>query len=137
VRRTIILYGLAIAAAAFLLDWLQYQYLVRVFSTEIYIVLIASFFAVLGIWTGYRLWGKRAISAFERNTKALDYLGISECEYDVLALLAEGRSNKEIADGLFVSTNTVKTHLANLYGKLEVNRRTQAVREARELRLIP
>ena len=94
-------------------------------------------FAVLGIWTGYRLWGKRAISAFERNTKALDYLGISEREYGVLALLAEGCSNKEIAEGLFVSTNTVKTHLANLYGKLEVNRRTQAVREARELRLIP
>ena len=108
-RRTIILYGLAIAAAAFLLDWLQYQYLVRVFSTEIYTVLIASLFAALGIWTGYRVWGKRAISAFERNTKALDYLGISEREYDVLALLAEGRSNKEIADGLFVSTNTVKT----------------------------
>ena len=54
----------------------------------------------------------------------------------VLELLAAGRSNKEIAGRLGVSPNTVKTHVAKLYGKLDVRRRTEAMRRARELGML-
>ncbi len=91
---------------------------------------------MLGVWVGNKLTPKKQVAEFQRNEEALSYLGISEREYDVLLLLAEGLSNKEIAESLFVSLNTVKTHLNNLYSKLEVSRRTQAVQKARELRLI-
>ena len=136
-KKSIFLYSLAIGMAAFMLQWLQYKYTVRIFSTEIYIILIAVIFAGLGIWVGKRLTTARAEKPFEKNVSALAYLGISEREYEVLMLLAEGMSNKEIAERLFVSPNTVKTHLARLYEKLEVSRRTQAVTRAKELSMIP
>ena len=137
-KKTIVIYSLVIAAAAFALQWLEYQYAVRVLSTEIYVVVIALAFTALGIWVGNRLTARsEPVPAFERNAQAMDYLGISDREYEVLELLAEGCSNREIGDKLFVSPNTVKTHLAHLYGKLEVSRRTQAVQKARTLRILP
>ncbi len=135
--RIIILYALGLAAGAFLLQWLQYTYFVRVFSTEIYIGLIALAFAGLGVWAGMRLARRPAPATFEKNTAALAALGITLREQEVLALLAAGKSNKEIASKLGVSPNTVKTQVASLYQKLEVQRRTQAVQKARELALIP
>jgi DNA-binding NarL/FixJ family response regulator len=134
--KTALVYGLVLAALAFALRWLEYQYTVRAFSTEIYIVLIAAAFAALGLWLGQRLTRRMTPREFERNAQALDYLGVSEREYEVLTLLANGLSNREIAERLFVSPNTVKTHLMHLYEKLGVSRRTQAIHKARELRLI-
>ncbi len=136
-NRTTILYGVAMATAAFGLSWFEYQYAVRRFSSEIYIVAIAVAFAVLGIWVGNRLASRAEPADFAKNTQALEYLGISDREYEVLTLLAEGRTNQEIARALYISPNTVKTHLARLYEKLEVSRRTQAVAEAKSLSLIP
>lgn len=135
--RTIVLYALALAAGAFVLQWLQYNYLVRTFSTEIYIGLVALGFAALGVWAGMRVARRPASATFEKNTAALASLGITLREQDVLALLAAGKSNKEIAQKLGVSPNTVKTQVASLYQKLDVQRRTQAVQKARELALIP
>ncbi len=134
--RSIMLYGVALAAAAFLLQWIEYQTMVRLYATEIYVVLVAILFTGLGIWVGYRLTARRSSGGFEKNSRALEALGISDREYEVLVLLAGGHTNKEIAAQLFVSPNTVKTHLANLYGKLQVSRRTQAVHKAKALRLI-
>jgi DNA-binding CsgD family transcriptional regulator len=137
-KKQILIYGLVIAAAAILLSWLEYRYTVRAFSVEIYIGLIAVGFTALGVWAGYRLTAGRARGGeFERNTRAVESLGISERELDVLDLLAVGHSNKEIADKLCVSPHTVKTHLAHLYEKLDVSRRTQAIQKARELRILP
>lgn len=136
-KKTIAIAALALAVGAFFLDWLEYQYAARVYSTEIYIVLIALFFTVVGLWAGARLNQRPAQTPFERNHQAIKYLGISPREEEVLARLAEGLSNKEIARALDVSPNTVKTHLAKLYEKLDVARRTQAVTKAKELRLIP
>lgn len=134
--RTAIIYGSSLATGALLLRWLEYTYTLRILSAEIYAVAIALAFSALGLWVGRRLTAPKA-EPFEKNDNALRYLGISEREYQVLALLAAGFSNREIGDKLFVSPNTVKTHLAHLYAKLEVSRRTQAVRKGRELRLIP
>jgi DNA-binding NarL/FixJ family response regulator len=135
--RTAVLYALALAAGALALQWVQYNYLVRAFSTEIYIGLVAVAFAGLGVWAGMRLARRPASPTFEKNTAAIASLGITLREQEVLALLAAGKSNKEIAAKLGVSPNTVKTQVASLYQKLEVQRRTQAVQKARELALIP
>ncbi len=107
-------------------------------STEWYVILIAVIFTGCGIWVGSLLTSKKkAARNFEVNRKALDYLQISERELEVLSLLAEGLSNDEIAGKLYVSVNTVKTHLTNLYQKLDVKRRTQAVKKGKSLKLIP
>lgn len=135
--RTVIFYALALAAGAFALQWLQYNYLVRVFPLEIYIALIGVAFAGLGVWAGMSLARRPAPDRFVKNTAALASLGITLREQEVLTLLAGGKSNKEIAQKLGISPNTVKTQVASLYQKLDVQRRTQAVQKARELALIP
>lgn len=136
-KRVIALYALALAAGAFVLQWLQYKYLVRAFPVEIYIGLIAVGFAALGVWAGLRLARRAPPAAFEKNTAVIATLGITQREQEVLALLAAGQSNKEIAQKLGVSPNTIKTQIASLYAKLEVQRRTQAIQKARELAIIP
>lgn len=136
--RTIILYALALGLAATALNWLEYRYLVRAFSTEIYIALIAVAFVALGIWTGSRLTPRRAPEGpFQRNEAAIRSLGLSPRECEILEALASGESNKELARRLGISPNTVKTHLARVYDKLGVQRRVQAIEAARELALIP
>jgi DNA-binding CsgD family transcriptional regulator len=135
--KPIALYALALAGGAFLLQWIQYQYIVKVFAPELYIGLIALAFTGLGIWAGNRLTPKAVAGPFERNEAALKALGLTERELTMLERLAAGDANKEIARALDISPNTVKTHIANLYQKLEVQRRTQAIQKARELRLIP
>lgn len=137
--RRIILYAIALALAVAALEWLEYRYVTRAFSTEIYIVLLAIGFAGLGLWAGQRLTRRRSppSAAFERNDAAIRSLGLTPRECEILDLLASGRSTKEIARQLDISPNTAKTHLARVYQKLEVQRRTQAIHKARELALIP
>ena len=136
--RTVLIYGLALAAGAALLQWLEYRIWAQSHAGEIWIGLIAVAFLGLGVWVGARLFRPMATAgAFETNTPALTALGITRREHEVLGLLASGRSNKEIARQLNLSPNTVKTHIARLYEKLEAVRRTDAVLRARELRLIP
>ncbi len=92
----------------------------------------------MGVWLGNKLTTPKVIAmpTFKKNEEAATYLGISDRELEVLSLVAEGLSNKQIADKLFVSINTVKTHLSRIYEKLEVKRRTQAVEKAKSLDLI-
>jgi DNA-binding CsgD family transcriptional regulator len=135
--RTILIYALALALAAVALDWLEYRHAVRAFSTEIYIVLLACLFMALGLWAGRRLTPRPAAAEFTRNEAAARSLGLTRRECEILEMLASGRSNKEMARALDISPNTVKTHLARVYGKLEVQRRVQAIEKARWLALIP
>ena len=134
--RTIFIYAIALAALAWLLQFIEYQYAVRVLPGNFYIFLIALIFTGLGIWAGLKLTAGRKPAPFEPNQKAIDYLGISERELEVLQLVEKGLSNQNIADRIYVSTNTVKTHLKHIYEKLGVANRTQAVKKARDLRLI-
>ena len=136
VKKTIAIYSLAVAGGAFILQWLRYQYVARFFSTEIYVAVVALGFASLGVWVGLRLAAPSGEKTRAVNQRALRALGISPREHEVLTLLADGNSTKEIAESLFVSANTIKTHLANLYAKLDVSRRTQAIRKARSLGLL-
>lgn len=138
--RLILLYGISLAALVAVLNYIEYRFLVRDMSQEFYVGVIALLFTGFGIWAGSRLLRRKVVvirPEFVLDQEALGRLGISKREHEVLELMARGHSNQEIADTLFVSVNTVKTHLANLFLKLEVSRRTQAVQKAKDLRLIP
>lgn len=132
-----ILYAVALAVAAWLLDWLEYRYLTRAFSGELYIALLAAGFVALGVWAGQRLTPRPAPAEFRRNQEAIRSLGLTARECEILELLASGQSNKVMARALAISPNTVKTHVANVYAKLHVERRVQAIEKARWLALIP
>ena len=134
--RTILIYGALLAAGAFGLQWLEFQFVVRTHTTETYLVLIAIAFMGLGVWVGARLFRRSAATPFEPNTRVRETLGVSDRELEVLTLLAHGRSNKEIAKQLDVSPNTVKSHVASLFEKLEAKRRTEAISRARELGML-
>ena len=134
--RTTLIYGALLAAAALALQWLEFQFLMRTHATEAYVALIAAAFLALGVWVGARLFRKPPAAPFEPNTTVQSTLGVSERELEVLQLLAAGRSNKQIATHLNVSPNTVKTHVAKLFEKLEARRRTEAISRARELGMI-
>ena len=141
-KKTILLYGLALAALIFLLKLVEYRFFARDLSLEFYLGLVAVFFTVLGAWVGLQLTKKKTIQSvqpevFKPKEEILKQTGISRREYEVLELMAKGNSNQEIADKLFVSLNTVKTHSSNLFVKLEAKRRTQAIQRAKELSLIP
>jgi DNA-binding NarL/FixJ family response regulator len=135
--RTILLWALVLALGAFALQWLEYLFVARAFSWQIYVGLIGAAFAAGGVWVGWKLAARARPESFQRNDAALAALGLTGQEVKVLERLAAGRSNKEIARDLGLSPNTVKTHVANLYAKLEVSRRTQAIGKARDLALIP
>jgi DNA-binding CsgD family transcriptional regulator len=130
-------YGALLALGAVLLEWLDYQRLARSHAGDIYVFLIALGFLALGVFVGTRVFGARhAPPPFDGNPKALASLGISARELDVLNEIAAGLSTKEIAAKLDVSPNTVKTHTARLFEKLEVSRRTEAINRARELGIV-
>jgi DNA-binding CsgD family transcriptional regulator len=134
--RTILVYGALLAVGAFGLNWLEYQYLVRAYPFQTYAAIVALAFLSLGVWAGARVFRRAPPAPPGINETALESLGISAREREVLELLAAGRSNKEIARHLDVSPNTVKTHVGNLFGKLAVRRRTQAISRARELGIL-
>jgi DNA-binding NarL/FixJ family response regulator len=129
-------YGLALAALAFMLQWLDYKHVARAWTTEVYIGILAIIFVALGIWVGNRLTAKPR-QPYSRNDAAIASLGISARECEVLEMLAAGHANKVIARRLDISPNTVKTHVARLYEKLNVASRTQAIGKARELDILP
>jgi DNA-binding CsgD family transcriptional regulator len=146
VRRTVILYGLLGGALIAALKLVEYRFLIVEHSLEIYGGLVASLFAGLGIWLGLKLTRAREIvkevvvirdaQPFVVDRARLDSLGITPREHEILSLIAAGLSNREIAEKLFVSENTVKTHSARLFAKLNARRRTQAVQIAKEAGLI-
>ena len=135
--RTILVCGAILAAGTFVLEWLQFRLLVRTHAVEAYVALVAAAFLGLGVWLGTKLFRRGPAEPFVPNTRVQETLGISDRELEVLALLAAGGSNKEIARRLTVSPNTVKTHLTKLFAKLEARRRTEAIQRARELGMIP
>ncbi|MGM9477401.1 response regulator transcription factor [Pedobacter sp. GSP4] len=147
-NKSIILYGVFLAALLFLLKWLELRFIIINHAFEIYAGSIAVIFTGLGIWLALKLTKPKTIliekkvfaekpESFILNEKALSERNISKRELEVLQLLSAGLSNQEIASRLFVSLNTIKTHNARLFEKLDVKRRTQAIETAKRLNLIP
>jgi DNA-binding NarL/FixJ family response regulator len=130
------------AALLGLLKLVEYRYMARDIPLEFYIGAVAVLFTGLGIWAGLRLTRPKIVKVevggpFQRDDAALKKLGISKREFEVLELIAAGLSNQDIADRLYVSTSTVKTHVSNVLAKLNANRRTEAIAKAKEMRIIP
>ncbi len=138
----ILFYGLSLGMLLAALQFSQFRLLTFGNAEEWYMGLVAVLFAVLGIWVGRKLTQRKnidpAFSTLEFQPKAavLEKFGITPRELEVLIQMAQGLSNQEIADKLFVSLNTVKTHASNVFSKLGVQRRTQAIQRAKELGLL-
>jgi DNA-binding CsgD family transcriptional regulator len=148
VRKAVLLYGLLGGALIALLQTIEYRYLVVEHSIEIYGGLVALVFVTLGIWLGLRITGRKervvvrevsvpAPATFTRNEEKVAATGMTPRELEILELIAAGLSNKEIAERVFVSENTVKTHSSRVFEKLGARRRTQAVQKAKQLGLLP
>jgi DNA-binding CsgD family transcriptional regulator len=135
--KPVVLYGALLAAGTLALQWIDYQQLALAHPAHVYTFVTAAGFLALGVYIGTRVIGRPQPSAFDGNAKAQAALGISPRELAVLHEIAAGRSNKEIAEHLNVSPNTVKTHVANLFEKLDASRRTEAINKARELGIVP
>jgi len=140
-KKTILLYGTLLALLVWALKWMEYRYILRDLSLQFYLGLVALLFSGLGVWVGINLLKPKAIIPEQEvqitpspivPEELLRESGISPREYEVLQLMAVGLSNQEIANRLFISLNTVKTHISNLYLKLDVQRRTQAIQKAKE-----
>lgn len=147
-KKHILIYGLCGGVLIVLLKLVEYRFLVVEHSIEIYGGLIALLFAAVGIWLGLKLTRTKetvvvkevllpASESFTLNELKLRELGITRRELEILKLIASGLSNREIAEKLFVSENTVKTHSSRLFDKLSAKRRTQAVQLGKEFGLIP
>jgi len=148
VKKQILIYGLLGGLLITVLKLVEYRFLVVEYSIEIYGGLIALLFAGVGIWLGLKLTRKKEVVVFKEvmvsaavpfalNDERLRELGVTPREREILELIANGMSNREIAEKLFVSENTVKTHSSRLFDKLGAKRRTQAVQLGKELGLIP
>lgn len=149
-NKGILIYGVCLALLLFLLKWLELRFIIFDHALEIYIGAIAIIFTGLGIWLALKLTKPKVktvivekevyitnTSDFSLNENKMAQLGISKRELEVLQLMAKGYSNAEIAARLFVSLNTIKTHASNLFIKLDVTRRIQAIEKAKRVSLIP
>lgn len=145
----IILYSLILAILVFVLKWFQWKFLIVDNAIDIYIGLVAVFFTVLGVWVATQLAKSRVQTVivekevlvtqpedFTINEAELQKLNLSSREYEVLQLLTKGYSNANIAETLFLSLSTIKTHASNLYFKMDVKSRTQAIEKAKRLKII-
>ena len=142
----LILYGISMAILLFLLKWLEVRFVIIDHALEVYVGAIALIFTGFGIWLAMKIVKPKITivekeiyvnTPFSINKKELDELNLSKRELEVLQLMAEGLSNKEIADRLFVSLSTIKTHSNNLFDKMNVERRTQAIDKGKRLGIIP
>jgi two-component system, NarL family, response regulator LiaR len=148
--RILWIYGSSLALLLFILKWLELRFLIYDHAFDIYIGAIALLFTLLGIWLALKLSKPKtntvivektvyqpATADFSLNQVSLEEMGLSLREMEVLQLLSKGHSNKSIAEQLFVSLNTVKTHCSKIFEKMEVHSRMQAIEKAKRLGLIP
>lgn len=156
-KRHVLIYGVVGGILIVALQWSEYRFVVIEHSIEIYGALVAAIFATLGIWLGLKLTRPRerivvkevpvevlvpgpatvAAVPFVRDERRREELTITPREIEILELIAQGLSNREIAEQLFVSENTVKTHSSRVFDKLGAKRRTQAVQFGKEFGLLP
>ncbi|HRI24837.1 MAG TPA: LuxR C-terminal-related transcriptional regulator [Ferruginibacter sp.] len=156
-NKGLIIYGISLALLLFLLKWFELRFIIFDHSLEVYIGFIAVLFTALGIWLAMKLTRPRVETRVVEKEKTIvvekevyitreefvfneaeaDKLGVSKRELEVLELMAQGCSNQEIASRLYLSLSTIKTHSSNLFEKLDVKRRTQAIEKAKKLSLIP
>jgi DNA-binding CsgD family transcriptional regulator len=157
VTRTVLLYGVVGGVLIAVLKLVEFRYLIVEHSVELYGGIVAALFSALGIWLGLKLTKTKetiivrevpveipvavevmvpAPTNFQVDEARVEQLGITPRELEILGLIADGLSNREIAERLFVSENTVKTHSSRVFEKLSAKRRTQAVQLAKAAGII-
>jgi NarL family two-component system response regulator LiaR len=146
--KRVLLYGAIGGVLIALLKLIEYKYFIQAYPTELYGGLVALIFTAVGVYFGLK-WTRpkevvvvkeirvREGGPFVLNEETLKELGLTQREHEILALIGQGLSNREIGEKLFVSENTVKTHSSRLFEKMSVNRRVQAVQKGKDLGLIP
>ncbi len=136
----ILIYGLLLAFTLVVLKYFEYRYVQQDLTTEVYLGIVALIFSGLGIWMGRNLTNRKPevdpVEAIDTDLINFKSYGLSHREYEVLQFMALGLTNQEIADKLFISLPTVKSHSSKLFTKLNVKRRTQAVMKGKELNLL-
>ena len=147
--KTTVLFGMCMAALLALLKWLEYSFIVKDLKMETYLGIVGGVFMLLGIWMGWKLTHRKSKTELKDSDNSIQVtenpgeynpeneFNLSPREHEVLVLIAQGLSYQEIADQLYVSLSTVKTHAANIFAKLDVQRRTQAVMVAQKRGLLP
>lgn len=148
-HKQILLYGICLALLLALLRWLELMFTIFSYAVEIYIGAIAVLFTLLGIWVANKLTTPKVktvvvekevfikeLEPFIQDEEQVQQIGLSKREMEVLQLMATGMSNNEIAEQLFVSVATIKTHTNRIFDKMDVQRRTQAIEKAKRLRMI-
>lgn len=147
-NKSLLLYGFILAILVFILKWLEWKLLMVNHSMDIYIGVIALFFTALGVWITTQLSKPKTETLIVEkeifipipdeegiNTLALEKLRLSTREYEVLQLVCKGKSNAEIAEELFLSISTIKTHVSNLFVKMDVKSRAQVIEKAKRLKI--
>ena len=136
---SVILFGFLLAILAVGLHFFEYRYYIGSLGTDIYTTVVATIFTMVGIWIGINLLKPKTIKESSNHTidqKKIKDLHLNEREYEILQLISQGLSNQEIANQLFLALPTIKTHTSNLYSKLDVQSRTQAIHKAQAWNLI-
>lgn len=148
VVKRVLLYGSVGGVLIALVRYIEYNHFIHTYPSEVYGGLLAVIFTTVGVYAGLRLRKQKEVvvvrevrvphvEPFRLDVEKLREVGLTQREHEILGLIAEGLSNREIGERLFVSENTVKTHSSRIFEKIGVNRRVQAVRRAKELGLIP
>lgn len=135
-KKTVFVFSALIIAILALFQLSKYAYISGDISIEIGIAVIALVFFVIGVYINKKSLRKGNIEPQKIDSEKIEILGISKREYEVLIGISEGLSNREIADKLFVSESTIKTHVSNLLVKLDAKRRTQAIQRAKALQIL-
>lgn len=139
----VLLFGSLLAVLMLLLHFFEYRYYIGSLDNDVYTSVVATLFTAIGIWIGINgLKSKKAspkdapVAVPSIDQKKLQEFQLNDREYEILQLIAKGCSNQEIANQLFLAVPTIKTHISNLYSKLDVRSRTQAIHKAQSLHLI-
>ncbi|MBL0683936.1 response regulator transcription factor [Aquimarina mytili] len=136
-KKTIFIFAALVVALLTLFQLSKYSVFTGSTSIEIVIAIIAIIFFIIGVIINKRVLHKQKTLTHTIDHKKIQELGLSKREYEVLCEIASGLSNKEIAEKLFVSESTIKTHVSNVLVKLDAKRRTQAIQIAKEFQIIP
>lgn len=136
-KKDILYYGLIVALILLLVKGADYSLFSKHISIEIYTSILVLVFTGLGLWFGLKFTSPKVVVEHHIvesfDIARLKERGISDRELEVINLLASGHTNQQIADQLFVSLSTVKSHLQKIYQKLEVKTRIQAIQKAKTL----
>jgi len=135
-KKIVLIFSLLILALILLFQIGKYTVLSGNLKLEIFVAIVAIIFFFVGIYLNKKSLHKKQTLSYQIDSRKIEKLEISKREYEVLQLISKGYSNKEIAEQLFLTESTIKTHVSNLLVKLNAKRRTQAIEIAKALKII-